>query len=202
MFLFLEGARGAGKSTLLREMLLPHARVLTGFMVQRLTDCASPVGFRVVAVRGEYPPLRAEWVPGLTGVFILRGRTFPGELEQVVSQALAAARTGQYAMVLLDEIGGIELSSPVFMRPLEEIFSIGLPCIGVLKSEENLRHTARRLGLDAAELLTKHQDLREKIRQNGRLVCLRQENRQPAREAIADFLEQIRGEKFFEGFEG
>lgn len=169
MHLFLKGPRGIGKSTLLRKMLLPYQNQLAGFMVQRLFEDKTPVGFRAVLLNGCLPPLETEYSPDMDGVFILRGQKDVAVLDRIIVMAEASSQQVGCNMLLLDEIGGIELTSPVFMAALLRILSGSKPCIGVLKSAENLAHMATMLHLEN-EYLGLRATLEKSIERSGRIV--------------------------------
>lgn len=152
MHLFLSGPRGIGKSTLLQKALLPYQDKLSGFMVQRLIGNGIHIGFRASLIRGCLPPIEAEYKSGMEDVFILRGHTDISVLESIIVQAEADSLSSGSRMIVLDEIGGLELASPVFMSSLLRMLSNGKPCIGVLKSQKNLEHTLAELGLDESYL--------------------------------------------------
>lgn len=194
MMMFLEGDRGIGKSTLLRELLLPHAPLLAGFAVQRLFADGKQQGFRAVPLAEGYPLPCGEWCEGLAGVFIRNGRTDLRELAQVISTALAAARQADCRMILLDEIGGIELAAPAIMGALNEILALGKPCIGVLKSADNLRHIAEAAGLDVARTVGLRAALAQSLVQNGQVLTVRQETHDDACAAVQAFLARHLGE--------
>ena len=52
-----------------------------------------------------------------------------------------------YPFVLLDDIGGTDLLIPQYRAALEELLNSPLPCIGVIKSEEEILRLKKELGL-------------------------------------------------------
>lgn len=148
MHLFLKGARGIGKSTLLREALLPYQDKLSGFMVQRLFEGETQIGFRALLLNGYFPPLEAKFEAGMEGVFILRGQKDIAIFEKIIVQIEENTRRRNSHIIVLDEIGGLELGSSLFLSTLLRVLSNGNPCIGVLKSQENLQHTLSALQLE------------------------------------------------------
>jgi nucleoside-triphosphatase len=155
---FLQGPSKAGKSTLLRDVLMPYRAHVAGFVVQRLMKNGEQIGFRAVQANGGLAPLEEEYAPGMDGIFILRGKKNESVLDETIVAVEAASHKPGSKLILLDEIGGIELTSPVFMNALSRILSGGKPCIGVLKSRENLEHTTSMLRLENSYL-----DLRAKL---------------------------------------
>ena len=169
MHLFLYGPREAGKSTFLRWALLPRQAYLAGFVVQRVMEGNEPVGFRVAQANGSYPSLVTEYAADMDGVFIFRGRMDRSVLDEAIDAARTASQKDGCKLILLDEIGGIELESPRFMNALERILSGNKPCVGVLKSEENLRRSLSRLRL-GNRCLDLRARLEEQIARNGELL--------------------------------
>jgi len=147
MHLFFKGPRGMGKSSLLRQKLLPYEKSLGGFVVQRLMEEGRRIGFRAVTLEQGYPKLEAACTRDLSGVFILRGNKKTSVLEEVLAAVQKDICKRECKLIVLDEIGGIELLSSSFMCVLEQILQSGKPCIGVLKSADNLAHMVSELRL-------------------------------------------------------
>jgi nucleoside-triphosphatase len=169
MHLFLQGPRKAGKSTLIRGALLPYQTYVVGFAVQRLMENGEQIGFRAVPADGFLPPLEAEYAPDMDGVFILRGKKNESELDKTIRVVESESRKPACRLILLDEIGGIELTSALFMGALSKILSGGKPCIGVLKSKENLENTSSMLCL-GSHCLDLRAKLEERILRCGELL--------------------------------
>jgi len=182
--IFLQGRSGVGKSSLLREIFMPHIAVTRGFVVQRLTENGKKIGFRATSLENGFPPPTAEYA-GQPGIFILRGEFFIHPLEEAVLRAERECRACKF--VLLDEIGGVELRSSVFMESLERILSSGTPVAGVFKSRENLERASRTFGLERAyEGL--HAELEARLRRGGELITVTEQDTCAVREQLKKFI--------------
>lgn len=148
---FLEGPVQTGKSTLIREVLGDHLSACGGFASQRLTDEAGMLqGFRIgpaadtpLTARVRAGTLPLAWPDGTPcrGVFRCRGEDgcFHGDPGPFAEEGRDYLRrkSGQDLM-LLDEIGGIELLCDPFYADLLDLLRSGTPCLGVLKLRENM----------------------------------------------------------------
>ena len=206
---FLQGPSGIGKSTILRKVFTPCTASATGFVVQGLIENGENIAFRAVCLEDAYPPPQALYHPDLDGVFISRRRWMGfGALEQLMKQVrqktkyVPSGRAREEVikgsaiwptdvckkLILLDEIGGIEMSSPVFMDSLEQILSGKIPCFGVFKSRENLSRASSNLSLSANydELQEQHRRLESLICANGEILTVTEQNRNE----ICSYLQQ------------
>jgi len=140
--LFLEGPIQEGKSTLIRSLIRGRIPQIGGFSSQRLLDDkGKTVGFRI-APPEEALALTARYSPELTDVFLY----FGGE-KTVVKPEIFADTAVKYLrqrkgkkLILLDEIGGVELLDPNFRRELYDTLKSDIPCLGVLKLEASNRN--------------------------------------------------------------
>lgn len=127
-----------GKSTLIIESILPFLSVTGGFMSQRLMEggetkafCLTPIELAdssLTAYDSEKPNIFLENIHGTWQRY-----------EEVFSTAgveLLSDLSGK-KLVVLDEIGGMELLVKPFREKLYEVLSSGIPCIGVIKSFHN-----------------------------------------------------------------
>ena len=142
--LFLQGPIGIGKSHLLRKLLLPHLDLVGGYFVQRIYEKDRDRAFSLIPIsdaEGFVPEKSVERMEPdertflysrggkwhvLKNVFEIQGTAF----------LQAGVRNGK-KLILLDEIGGIELDCPVFMETVLGVLESGVPTLGVLKSEQN-----------------------------------------------------------------
>lgn len=191
MHLFLQGARGIGKSSLLRQALSPYEETLCGFVVQRLIENGQPIGFRAVTLEQGFPPLEAVYSRDQTSAFILHGRGDLSVLEEILSRVEEAARERRYQLILLDEIGGMELASPRFGNTLQRILKIEKPCLGVWKSRENLVHTASMLNLEQ-DCFALHRTLEVWLLRHGNLITLERWNRDIVYKCVQAFVAKLK----------
>ena len=152
--LFLEGPIQIGKSTLLRHLLAPYASQIAGFSSQRLTDIGGDtIAFRIVDAQDfrltmpyEEAIKSNESMPETlqnSGVFRVIPKGGKSENYHDVFENIGLKLLDNFSnkrLILLDEIGGIELKSEPFRNALYDILSGDIPCIGVIKSHKKATH--------------------------------------------------------------
>lgn len=159
--LFLQGPSTLGKSFSIRQNLSFVKGKIGGFMVKRVLKEGIPQGFAL------YPPLielgeEIELQNLDREMFLLKtekGMIFNPEL---FSQQLESSLQ-EGDLLVLDEIGGAELSLPRVGDLLKEVLNGPIPVIGVWKSKANAKRLKERGNLKE-DFFSKHQDL-EKILQ-------------------------------------
>ncbi|MBQ6583034.1 MAG: hypothetical protein IJH77_04310 [Mogibacterium sp.] len=161
--LFLEGPIQIGKSTLLRQFLLTYRNRLGGFSSQRLLDAEGNVqGYRITDVQDFC--LEQPYDPSLPGIFLTRTaegtRRDPSVFTDYAPVLLQNSLTSD--LILLDEIGGMELLVPEFHRAVTTLLAGDTPCIGVLKSPDNAERTGRHHP-DRSALLDANRNLRREL---------------------------------------
>ncbi len=191
MYLFLQGPPRVGKSTIIRNALLPYREKVAGLMTQRLFQDGNICGFRACAIGGgTLPELEGEYRAGMDGVFLYKGTSFPGVLESAIARARDLCAGNGCGLILLDEIGGIELMSPAFMEPLNEILNLGKPLIGSVKSHENLTNTARMLRLKD-DILRESEKLHQRLLQNGKVLSVTEDNLGQTAKEVEEFILRV-----------
>ena len=185
--LFLQGQPGIGKSSLIRKALDPIDSSVAGFTTQRLKENGTTTGYRVLRITNDFPLLEEEYAPNKSGVFLLNGQLNISVLESAISQVEEDSKNPSCNIIVLDEIGGVELISEVFMKTLFRIISGGKPCIGVLKSAQNLSHTVSKQNL-SSEYLILHKHLEQEIQSKGELITVTNENKFTAQDILARYL--------------
>jgi nucleoside-triphosphatase len=122
--ILLEGRPGAGKTTVARRLVerLGAAGVpVTGFTTQEIRDDRRRVGFRVEAVRGPGATLAHVGLPGppRVGKYGVDLEAF----DRIALPALEQAKKG--GVVVVDELGKMELASRAFREAVSSLFETG-----------------------------------------------------------------------------
>ena len=127
--LFLTGSIGCGKST-----------AITVALGEKITQCG---GFLTRRYRDPYLHFTLESPDGNVKSTFLDFASGKPEAELAVfSESYLRGE-----ILVLDEIGGIELLNPEFAAALETVLSSGIPILGVIKGEEPAGALIDRLGL-------------------------------------------------------
>lgn len=139
--LLIAGPSKQGKSTRLLSLLAPYRASLGGYYVQRHLHEGRCVAYALCGVdQGDFTS-DTVWRGLASHAFL----TWQGEkrvfdlkvFDEYGAAILRRAATKQ--LVLLDEIGGVELLSDRFFAALCDLFMGGTPVIGVWKSEAALQ---------------------------------------------------------------
>lgn len=143
--LFLTGASGSGKTTLIRNALGARLAYAGGYVTERALDADGRLlGFDLL------PAAAAAGIEGFDAARFLDythepptsdNEVFRGEGVRLLKEA------EYYPFTVMDEFGGFELIIPQFREALLEVLNSELPCIGVLKGEQNGEELRRSLGL-------------------------------------------------------
>ena len=141
--LFLTGAMGAGKSTAIAQALGDAAHRGGGFFTRR---CAfhrgHPSAFSLESPDGTKKAVFLEFHQGQP---VVRQEVFS-------SLGVSLVLDPTVPFVILDEIGGVELLCPEFVRALEALWRRNTPCIGVIKEEGPAAALANALALEETYL--------------------------------------------------
>ena len=140
--LFLTGPIGSGKSTSITAALAEYLPKAGGFLTVRQRDGAG----QAVAYWLKRPD-------GSDGQKILDCSAKPYIMHMEVFETFGVRLledAKQYDFVVLDEIGGFEVLSDVFMAALMRLLESDIPCIGVMKGAGPASKMIRKLGLEDA----------------------------------------------------
>lgn len=192
--LFLEGPIQTGKSTLLRKLLKPYMAQIGGFTSQRLLNPeGKTIAFRIGPAAGT--PLTAPFSDKYDGIF--RITTDEGnhlKYPEVFDNEGIKYLTENHGkkLILLDEIGGVELLNEKFRKTLYEILDGNTPCIGVIKLESKARSMSASVGYDKNSLAEYNKELRHMIKEkyDGSILYFKR-NDNKTEEKVKEFLHKI-----------
>jgi nucleoside-triphosphatase len=168
--LLLTGKPGSGKTTLIRSLLAGCALEAGGFYTQEVRTGGARQGFEIVTLEGER---------GILAHVDIRGRHRVGrygvDLRSLdtlgVSAILRTAEVG--GLVVIDEIGPMEIQSEGFRRAVLGILDSGVPVLGTI---------VRRSTPFADQI---------KMRDDVQVVELRPDNRDAVQDQVLAWLEGI-----------
>lgn len=152
--LFITGPVQTGKSTLLMEAIAPYREYMGGFVSQRLKDENGTTRAFRLADLSEGPSLTAPYDPELPDIFLTLGEERRSDLSVFETKGIdiILKTKEQNKILLLDEIGGIELRSEKFTEALFDALDT-TSCIGVLKGDESAGNITGGIPEERARLL-------------------------------------------------
>ena len=130
--LFLTGPIGCGKSTAITQALGEKTQQCGGFLTRRYLE--PNLHFRLESPDGQYSETFLDFPDGK-----------PRLNMDAFSQLGVSLLSGN--ILVLDEIGGIELLCPDFSAALEQLLRRDIPVIGVMKGESPAGALVETLGL-------------------------------------------------------
>ncbi|GBD11082.1 Nucleoside-triphosphatase THEP1 [bacterium HR23] len=127
--LLLTGRPGVGKTTLLRQALAQARIPAGGFYTQEVRAGSVRIGFDLVTLDGQQVPLARAGLasPYRVGRYGVDREALERVGVMAVRRALATA-----TVVVVDEIGRMELCSPAFIQVVEDALAQGAPLLGTV----------------------------------------------------------------------
>lgn len=189
--LFLQGDVQIGKSTLLLECLQPYLPYIGGFVVQRLLQGEHLKAFCLKEITDDAWSVNASYQGDEANIFICeqKGQWLSDEqvFEQIGENLVCEATRKK--ILVLDEIGGVELLSDSFRQNLYKALSGEVFCVGVLKSAANSKLLRENVVLSQRYQELYQQlfaDIRERF--DGEVFDVTEKNKLIVKSKIQDFL--------------
>ena len=189
--LFIEGPIQTGKSTLLKNFLQPYSNDTAGFTCQRLTDKnGQTIAFRLGSA--DSTPLTAPYSPAADNIFrIIAGEKKGYNNINVFDTAADLINAEENKrIILLDEIGGIEMLNESFRATLYNTLAGTVPCIGVLQQKNNAAAMST-ADLNNESISFYNNQLRQAITQNNGVILEYKRNDTALQKKIKDFLSGV-----------
>jgi nucleoside-triphosphatase len=128
------GEPGIGKTTLIRQVISTMRLRAAGFYTEDLRTSGVREGFRIVTLDGDMALLAAAGQSG--GVAVSKYGVDIGELNRVGVSALRRAIERGHVLVV-DEIGKMQLYSREFRQTIFEALRAGHPLLGTIMAGRN-----------------------------------------------------------------
>ena len=125
----LTGRPGVGKTTLIKEVVANLSRTCGGFYTEEIRVKGTREGFRIVTLDGETAVLASIHIPSRYRVS--KYGVDLASLERVGVAALRKA-TQERDVIVIDEIGKMELFSAYFRQAVVEAIESGKPVLGTI----------------------------------------------------------------------
>ncbi|RJP21374.1 MAG: NTPase [Candidatus Abyssobacteria bacterium SURF_5] len=132
--ILLTGAPGIGKTTAIRKVAEGLGARASGFYTEEMREGGRRVGFEIVTLDGRRAPLSHIGIPGKQRV----GR-YGVDTESMDSVAVPAIKRAieEGHIVIIDEIGKMELFSHRFRQVVLKAFGSSSPVVAVIMAKPN-----------------------------------------------------------------
>jgi nucleoside-triphosphatase len=129
--LFLTGRPGVGKTTVIKRIVETLGEEADGFYTEEIREAGRRQGFRLVGLRGEQVTMAHARLRGRGRPRVGRYGVDVAALDRVGVAALERA-IAQHRVVIIDEIGKMELFSPAFKRAVAAAIDRQAPVIATV----------------------------------------------------------------------
>lgn len=189
--IFLEGTRNVGKSTIIRDAVLPYIKDVGGFFSVKLLKNNEKIGFAVRPIKEakEYVlTLEVDEILKTPGLFMYKKANEWNFLTDVfIDRATKYINEAfEKRLIIMDEIGGLELQNPDFLQKLTYCINGNIPILGVLKSNENLANMHEETGFDIENIDFIQQNLRKN--KNIEILSVSEKNENEIKAIVNNFI--------------
>jgi nucleoside-triphosphatase len=130
----LTGRPGCGKTTLIKRVVNDLAIRAGGFYTEEIRERGQRVGFKLVTLDGKEAVFAHVDFPAAAGPQRVGKYSLDlAALETVGVEALRAAVRARQ-LVVVDEIGPMEIRSPIFRGAVREALNSGAPLLGTISA--------------------------------------------------------------------
>jgi nucleoside-triphosphatase len=150
--MFLQGDIGVGKSTIIKNAILPHINEIGGCFTQRIFIGQRYVGFALNSIldKQEYNVNRyVKSLKDVENIFLYSDDDgkWHSNSDVFLNCGISYLRRGCSfkKLIILDELGGIELKCVPFMNEVIRILDGDTSVLGVLKSRTNITKLQNKL---------------------------------------------------------
>ena len=128
----LTGRPGCGKTTLVKRVVNKLARLTGGFYTEEISERGQRVGFKLVTLDGKEAVFAHVDFPAATGP--QRVGKYGLDLSALETAGVKAVREAVHAkhLVLIDEIGPMEIRSALFRDAVNEALESGAPILATI----------------------------------------------------------------------
>lgn len=155
MNLFLEGNIGVGKTSLILDQLRNFSGNVAGFISVRLVnESEETVAFALQDVRKAFASVQhidQTQIPS-KDIFLRGNKSYRTVDLSVFSRIESFLQDAMQAdVVVLDELGGIEMQVERFRQAVYPILQSEIPCVGTFKSCQNYQHMKQHVSMPVHE---------------------------------------------------
>lgn len=127
---FVTGSSGVGKTTLIKECVYPFKDYIEGFLTEEIRGESEREGFELKTLSGEKGILASKKIKGTAKL-----NKYGVDLDVLdrlgVESINKAVR--EKKIILIDEIGTMEMMSPLFCQIIADVLSGPLPVLGTIR---------------------------------------------------------------------
>lgn len=189
--LFLQGDINIGKSTIIKDAVLPYIEDVGGYFTTKLFVDNKKTGFAIRPIKKDSAYIlrtNTHDIHKVSGLFMYRHNgscKFKSDLfTRKAKKYLTDACSKK--LIVIDEIGGIELTNSKFAKTLLEILGDNTPILGVVKSNKNLINLSKTIKFDVSACNSFLKKLY--LSDNIKVLNVNSQNRSEVKKKVSSFV--------------